>query len=309
MTAPGVVARSVSRWYGQVIAVNEISFTLEPGITALVGPNGAGKSTLLKMLTGEIRPTRGDLSVLGEDPWNNPALFRRVGYCPEQDALYDDMDAPSFVAYFLRLRGFEGGAARTRAEEALAAAGLDPAAWGRRTGGYSKGMRQRVRLAQAIAHRPEVLFLDEPLTGLDPMGRRELRRLFQRLAAEGAVVLVSSHVLPEVEAMTSRLLLLHRSRLVAYGPVHEIRELIDRHPHSVEVACARPRDLAARLVGLPEVEAVRLPREGLLVAETRAPGAFYPALLRILVEDGHDVRSVSSPDDNLEAVFRYLVTG
>ncbi len=297
----------LSRWYGPVIALNDVSFSVEPGITALVGPNGAGKSTLLRILTGELRPSRGEALVLGEVPWNNTALFRRVGYCPEQDSLYEEMDAPGFVSYLMRLRGFGAAEARRRAEAALAAAGLDPNAWGRKVGGYSKGMRQRVRIAQAIAHSPEVLFLDEPLTGLDPVGRRELRDLFRSMAASGTTILLSSHVLHEVESTTDRILLLHRSRLLADGTVSEIRDLIDQHPHSVEVACDRPRDLAARLVGLEEVESVGIPNPGLLVARTRAPQSLYPRIVRIVAEEGFRVDRLSSPDDNLEAVFRYLV--
>ncbi len=301
--------RELSRWYGPVIALNNVSFSVGAGITALVGPNGAGKSTLLKILTGEMRTSRGAVSVMGEDPWGNPELFRRVGYCPEQDALYEDMDAPGMVAYLMRLRGFDSRTARSRAEGALAAVGLDPAAWGRRVAGYSKGMRQRVRIAQAIAHSPEVLFLDEPLTGLDPVGRRELRLLFRTLAGQGATLLLSSHVLHEVESTTDRILLLHRSRLLAEGTIPEIRDLIDRHPHSVEVACDRPRELAALLVEFPEVESVGLPRAGLVVAKTRAPQDLYPKLVRTVVEGGFRVSRLSSPDDNLEAVFRYLVHG
>ena len=305
--APPIEARGVSRWYGPVIALNAVNFALAPGLTAMVGPNGAGKSTLLKLLTGELRTSQGRVLVLGEEPWNNPALFRRVGYCPEQDSLYEDMDAPGFVSYLLRLRGFDAAAARTRAEAALAAAGLDPAAWGRAVGGYSKGMRQRVRIAQAVAHSPEVLFLDEPLTGLDPVGRRELRLLFRALADGGTTILLSSHLLQEVEATTDRILLLHRSRLVAEGTVTEIRALLDHHPHSVEVACDRPRELAARLVSSPGVEAVRVTPEDLLVVQSRTPRELYGVLVKAIVAGGHRVRRMESPDDDLEAVFRYLV--
>lgn len=307
--AGGIVidAAELSRWYGPVIALNDVTFTLGPGITALVGPNGAGKSTLLKLLTGEMRPSRGAVRVLGEDPWNNPELFRRVGYCPEQDSLYEEMDAPGFVSFLLRLRGYVGADARKRAETALAAVGLDPAAWGRKVAGYSKGMRQRVRIAQSIAHSPDVLFLDEPLTGLDPVGRRELRELFRHLAAQGSTVLLSSHVLHEVESTTDRILLLNRARVLAEGTVSEIRSLIDLHPHSIEVACDRARELAVALVGLPSVESIGLPRPDLLVARTRSPQDLYPRLVKIVAEGGYRVARLSSPDDNLEAVFRYLV--
>ena len=299
--------RGCSRWYGPVIALNSLTFALGPGLTALVGPNGAGKSTLLKLLTGEIRPSAGRVRALGEDPWINPGLFRRIGYCPEQDALYEDMDGPSFVAYLLRPRGFDGPAARSRAEAALHSAGLPPDAWGRKVAGYSKGMRQRVRIAQAIAHDPEFLFLDEPLTGLDPVGRRELRVLFRAMAERGTSILLSSHVLHEVEATTDRILLLHNARLLAEGTVQEIRDLLDEHPRSVEVACDRPRELAAGLVALPEVQGVRLLGGGGLLVQSRDPAALYPALVRMVVEGGHAVTRMDSPDDDLEAVFRYLV--
>src|SRR5688572_29851811 len=168
-------------------------------------------------------------------------------------------------------------------------------------------MRQRVRIAQAIAHAPEVLFLDEPLTGLDPVGRRELRDLFRALGARGTTILLSSHVLHEVESTTDRILLLHHARLLAEGTVPDIRALIDRHPDSIEIACDRPRDLAATLVAMEEVETVDLPSPGLLVARTRHPKVLYPRIARIVVEEGHRVDRLSSPDDNLEAVFRYLV--
>jgi ABC-2 type transport system ATP-binding protein len=306
-SGPVLSATEASRWYGSVIALNEVTFEVGRGITALVGPNGAGKSTLLKLLTGEIRPSRGAAFVLGEEPWNNHALFRRVGYCPEQDSLYEDMDAPGFVSYLLRLRGFPAAEARTRSEAALSAVGLDPAAWGRRVAGYSKGMRQRVRIAQAIAHDPEVLLLDEPLTGLDPVGRRALRDLFGAMARRGTTILLSSHVLHEVESATDRILLLHRSRLLAEGSVGEIRGLIDRHPHSVEIRCDREREMAASLVGLAEVESVALPTPGLVVARTRSPQALYPKIVRIVAEGGFTVGRLDSPDDNLEAVYRYLV--
>ena len=307
MTGPVLEAAELSRWYGPVIALNNLTFSLEPGVTALVGPNGAGKSTLLKSLTGELRPSRGKVRVLGEDPWNNPDLFRSIGYCPEQDSLYEDMNAPAFVAYLLRLRGFDGTAARTRAEAALSAAGLPPEAWGRKVAGYSKGMRQRVRIAQSIAHSPEVLFLDEPLTGLDPVGRRELRDLFRSLGERGTTILLSSHVLHEVESTTERILLLHHARLLAEGTVSDIRALIDRHPHSIEIECDRPREMASRLVGMEEVETVDLPRPGLLVARTRLPQVLYPKIARLVAEEEFRVTRLSSPDDNLEAVFRYLV--
>lgn len=298
--------KELGRYYGQVVGLNELTTTLAGGVIGLVGPNGAGKSTLLRLIVGEIEPSRGEVRVLGEKPFANRELYRRLGFCPQQDALYEDMSGFEIVRLLLRLGGFAPAEARARTERALERLNMTERMHDRvRT--YSKGMRQRVRIAQSIAHDPEVLLLDEPLTGLDPVGRRALRGLFRALADRGASILLSSHVLHEVEATTDRILLLHRARLLAVGTVSDIRGLLDHHPHSVEVACDRPRELAARLVGLPEVESLRVPSPDLLVVQSRTPQALYPAVVRAVQEGGFRVARMGSPDDDLEAVFRYLV--
>lgn len=301
-----VSARDVSKWYGQVIGLNDVSLEIEPGITGLLGPNGAGKSTFLKLCTGLIRPSKGTVSILGKDPWNNPQLLRRVGLAPEHDSFYENMTGLQFVRLLARMSGMGRYKAEKRTREVLDLVKLTPHI-NRRIATYSKGMRQRVKVAQAIVHDPELLFLDEPLTGTDPMGRREMIDFIKGLAKSGKSVLVSSHVLYEVEAMTSNILLIHRGRVLAEGNIHQIRELIDEHPHNVRIESDRPRELAQRLVSLPGVVSVRMPGTTHVEAETRSPDAFYQSLQEILAQSQFKVVSVSSPDDNLESVFRYLV--
>lgn len=301
-----VTSRDVSKWYGQIIGLNDVTLDIEPGITGLLGPNGAGKSTFLKLCTGLIRPSKGSLTVLGQDPWNNPRLLRRIGLAPEHDSFYENMTGLQFVRLLARVSGMGRHKAEKRAREVLEQVKLTPN-MNRRIATYSKGMRQRVKIAQAIVHDPELLFLDEPLTGTDPMGRREMIDFIKGLSKSGKSVVVSSHVLYEVEAMTSNILLIHRGRVLAEGNIHQIRELIDEHPHNVRVETDRSRELAQRLVSLPGVVSVRMPSENHVEAETRQPDAFYQNLQQILAQGQFKVVSVSSPDDNLESVFRYLV--
>ncbi len=298
----------LGRWYGQVVGLNDLTVEIGPGITGLLGPNGAGKSTFLKLVAGEIRPSRGSLKVLGEDPFANRRLYRRLGFAPQQDALYDSMKGVELVAFLLRLTGFSAVEARKRARTALERVGLDPAL-GRRVGAYSKGMRQRVKLAQALAHEPELLVLDEPLTGLDPLGRRDLIALLKELAAAGTHVIFSSHVLHEVESVTSEILVLHRGRLLAQGAVAEVRRLLSRHPRRIEIRAARARQLARELLTLDEVLSVRLePDDGLVRLETGDVDRFFERMTRLVANGGFGVRSLESVDASLEAVFDYLIT-
>jgi ABC-2 type transport system ATP-binding protein len=298
----------VSKWYGNVIGLNKLTLRVPPGVTGLLGPNGAGKSTLLQLATGQLRPTQGAVRVLGQPVWDNPALNRQVGICPEQDAFYEWMTGRDFVRTCARLCGLRRGEAADAADEALALVGMTEN-MNRAVRGYSKGMRQRTKLAQALVHRPRVLFLDEPLTGTDPVARREMIDVVRGLAEAGRTVLVSSHVLHEVQALTPNVVLLHRGRLVAEGHVREIRELIDKHPHRIVLVCDRYRDLAARLAGCDDVDGIQfLDRESGLLVQTRQPDAFYARLPGLAREDGLALREVYSEDDNLEAVFNYLVS-
>jgi len=297
----------LSKWYGQVIGVNDITLSINSGVTGLLGPNGAGKSTLLKLMVGLLKPSRGSITVLGESVWNNPDLSRRIGYCPEQDAFYDDMTGFQFVVNLARLNGYSRREAEQRALRVIEIVDLLENK-GRKIGAYSKGMRQRIKLAQSLVHDPELLFLDEPLGGMDPIGRRSTIRLVKELGANGKSVIVSSHILYEIEAMTNNILLINNGRILAEGDVHEIRELIDEHPHNVYINCSKPRLLASILVKHEDIASVRLGAEdGALVIETVKPDDLYSRLPEIILENNIKVENLHSPDDNLQAVFRYLV--
>jgi ABC-2 type transport system ATP-binding protein len=304
---PIVEFREVSKWYGNVIGINKMSINIPAGVTGLLGPNGAGKSTLLQLATGQLYPSQGDVRVLGQKVWNNPSLNRYIGLCPEQDAFYEWMTGWDFIYTSARLSGLGRGDAREAAAATLDAVGMTKNK-DRAVRGYSKGMRQRTKLAQALVHDPEVLFLDEPLTGTDPVARRDLMDIIQRLGGEGKSVLVSSHVLHEVQSLTPNIILLNHGRLVAEGQVREIRDLIDKHPHHIVLVCDDFRRLASKLVGWPDVEGIRvLAKEKGLMVETHQPDAFYRRLPQLSLEDGTAIKEVYSDDDNLEAVFKYLV--
>jgi ABC-2 type transport system ATP-binding protein len=296
----------LSKWYGQVSGLNDVTVTVPPGITGLLGPNGAGKSTFMKLITGQLKPSKGSVKVLGEPIWDNPALYQRIGFCPEQDAFYDRMTGLDWVSALVRLNGLGFDEARAAAQRALEAVDLMDAA-GKKIGAYSKGMRQRVKLAQALVHDPELLILDEPLTGMDPIMRRRTIRQIKEWARAGKSIVVSSHILHEVEAMTSNILLINNGRIVAEGNVHQIRDLIDEHPHTVFVRAQDPRTLARTLLAEDGVISLRF-EPGALVIETARPDAFYARLTDMAASgEAGTIDEVTSPDDNLQAVFKYLV--
>jgi ABC-2 type transport system ATP-binding protein len=306
MSASILSAENLSKWYGQVIGLNDVSVSVPPGITGLLGPNGAGKSTFMKLITGQLKPSKGEVRVLGEPIWGNQALFFRIGFCPEQDAFYERMTGLEWVTALVRLNGLGDAEARTAAEKALAAVDLLEAA-GKRIGAYSKGMRQRVKLAQALVHDPEILILDEPLSGMDPIGRRRTMRMIRDWAKAGKSILVSSHILHEIELMTSNILLINNGRILAEGNVHRIRELIDTHPHTVYIRAEDPRGLAREFLSRADVISLRF-EPGALVVETGKPDEFYGSLTDLVAAGACGaVEEVTSPDDNLQAVFKYLV--
>jgi ABC-2 type transport system ATP-binding protein len=306
MTDPVVHADHVSKWYGQVIGLNDVSVSIPRGVTGLLGPNGAGKSTLLKLMTGQLKPSKGAIRVLGEPIWRNPALFFRIGFCPEQDAFYDRMTGLEWVTALVRLNGLGEKEAGDASRRALAAVDLSDAA-DKKIGAYSKGMRQRVKLAQAIVHDPQLLILDEPLSGMDPIGRRRTIRMIKEWARAGKSLIVSSHILHEIEAMTSNILLINNGRILAEGNVHRIRELIDEHPHTVNVKSADPRALARRFLEYDDVLSLRF-EGGAVVVETAKPDEFYTRLTDMAArEEIAPIEELTSPDDNLQAVFQYLV--
>jgi ABC-2 type transport system ATP-binding protein len=306
VSEPILVAEHVSKWYGQIIGLNDISVSVPPGITGLLGPNGAGKSTFMKLITGQLRPSKGQVTVLGQSIWANPALYFRIGFCPEQDAFYERMTGIDWVTALVRLNGYGEKEARAAAERALAAVDLTEVA-GKRIGAYSKGMRQRVKLAQALVHDPDLLILDEPLSGMDPIGRRRTIRMIRDWARQGRSVIVSSHILHEIESMTTNVLLINNGRILAEGNVHQIRDLIDEHPHTVHIRAADPRRLARDFLAHADVISLRF-EPGAVVVETGKPDEFYGRLTE-LVASGQcgAVEEVTSPDDNLQSVFKFLV--
>jgi ABC-2 type transport system ATP-binding protein len=300
-----ISTRRLSLWYGQVIGVNDISLDIGPGVTGLLGPNGAGKSTLLKILSGQLRPSSGMARIFGEPIWNNSRIFGRVGLVPEQDAFYEEMTGREFVAYLTRLQGFSSAEAERMADETIDLVGMSESK-NRRIDEYSKGMRQRIKLAQAIAHDPDILFLDEPLTGTDPVGRHKMIELVQHLGEQGKTVVVSSHVLHEVEQMTRDILLINKGRVLAEGNIYAIRELIDEHPHTIMVDCDEPRKFAAMLAEYADVVRIEFEESRFRVA-TLDPDACYQRIPRLAREHGIALRGFMSPDNNLMALFEYLV--
>ena len=304
--SPILAIDHLSKWYGQVIGLNDVTVRVPPGITGLLGPNGAGKSTLMKLVTGQLKPSQGQVHVLGEPAWDNPGLYFRIGFCPEQDAFYDRMTGRAWVAGLLTLNGLDEEQALSLADKAIGRVGLSHVAE-KKIGAYSKGMRQRIKLAQAVAHDPELLILDEQLAGMDPLARRRTIRLIREWAREGRSVLVSSHILHEIEAMTADILLINNGRILAEGNVHQIRELIDEHPHTVHVRAADPRALARQFLTEDDVRSLRFEEDAVIV-ETVKPDAFYMRLTSLAASgDLGEIREVTSPDDNLQAVFQYLV--
>jgi ABC-2 type transport system ATP-binding protein len=301
---PAIVLEGVSRWYGQVLGLSNIDLEIGGGVVALLGPNGAGKSTLIKLIAGLLLPSSGRVLVRGRPVALEREARARLGYCPEHEGVYDALTAHEFVTMMALLSGIPRAAARERAAEALDSMGLGPV-MGRALRGYSKGMRQRAKLAQAMVHDPDVILLDEPLTGCDPVARASIVRKVDELGKRGKTILVSSHILPEVEAMTSEMVLIHQGKIRARGNVRRIRALIDEHPHRIRVTCDRPRDLARAMIDEPHV--VRVYFEGTsVVFETEAPDACYDILPRKALDAGIHVTGLTSPDDDLQAVFAYL---
>jgi ABC-2 type transport system ATP-binding protein len=300
-----IEAGGLTKWFGQVIAVNDVTFENRASIVGLLGPNGAGKSTLIKLLTGQLRPSKGKIRVLGENPYDNRRLLSMLGYCPEHDRFYEDLSPFQFVLLLTRLHGIDQKQAEKLADQALEMVELTD----KRNSpirSLSHGMRQRLKVAQALAHKPKWIVLDEPLSGMDPVGRAKMIKLFREQAESGATVLVSSHVLHELEAMTSDILLINRGRLLAQGKVQGIRDLIDGHPHRIALVADKPRDLGRELLKFGDVIRVEVHDEKVVI-ETHTPDVCYTRIGDLAVSGDFQVNSMVSLDDNLEAVFRYLV--
>jgi ABC-2 type transport system ATP-binding protein len=301
---PRVVADGVSKWFGALVAVSDVSFDVGAGVTALLGPNGAGKSTMFRMLCGLARPSKGTVRVLGRDPRADTGVTRMIGLVPQQESVFEPLTAREFVALSARLYGLPSP--ERAASVALEVVGLDPSDR-RRLPAYSKGMRQRVKVAQAIVHDPAVLVLDEPLTGLDPRQRADLVALFRRLGSEGRCVIVSSHVLDEVERLGSQVLVMSQGRLAAAGDFRELRALMDDRPMRVRVRTDRPRELAGALLEGGTAVGVRLDGDQVLELDTRDARALAHALAPVARERQARLYEVNPLDADLEGVFRYVV--
>jgi ABC-2 type transport system ATP-binding protein len=298
--------RSVTKWYGPVIGVNDVSLTLGPGITGLLGPNGAGKTTLIKLITGQLRPSLGKVFVCGHAAWSSAAK-RHIGYCPDVDAFYEEMSGRRFVRTMARLHGMDRRAARERTEIALAEVGMSDRA-NRTVRGYSKGMRQRIRLAQALVHDPDMLIVDEPLNGVDPVGRRELMDLFRGFRDRGKAVLVSSHILDEMETLAERVVFMGRGRVLAIGTLPEIRNMLQHHPLHVRVCSPHVRDVAAQLILWPLVKGIELRGDEELSVEVFRPDEFFRRFADMVVERQYDVSCLETTDASAEAIFEYVMS-
>ena len=299
---------NVSKFYGEILGVNRVSLQISPGITSLVGPNGAGKSTLMNLMTGLLRPSRGSVNVLGIPTDQPEQLFRKLGYCTQFDSFPRGLTGKEFIKSFLLVHGFD----RKKAEEftvtALERVSLLDAA-NRKIAAYSKGMRQRIRLAQAIAHQPAVLILDEPLNGLDPMVRAETIALFRKLAADGLHLIISSHILHEVDMMSDRVILLNNGYVVAEGNVHGVRdEMQEDRALQILIRCDKPAKLAARVFDKDHVVEARLHDDRLgLFVRTRDADRFYLLLNQVVAEGEINIESIAPVDDDLSAVYQYLI--
>lgn len=296
----------VSKWHGPVLGLNHVTLDLRPGITGLVGHNGAGKSTLLNLAAGLTRPDLGQVTVLGVDTWR-PEAKRFLGFVPELDAFPEDLSGRGFLIAMARLDGLRRAEACVRADETLALVGMNERA-GRPLAGYSKGMRQRIKLAQALIHDPPLLLLDEPLNGIDPVGRREMIELFQQLSARGKCLLISSHELDALERLTDQVAILTAGRLAAVGAVGQIRDLLDDHPHAIRIDCDQPLHVARRLLEWDNVLGVDRDAAGVTI-RVRQPGVFFERFGSLVREEQLEITRLETLDDRAHDVLGYLLGG
>jgi ABC-2 type transport system ATP-binding protein len=302
-----IKTEKLSKWYGNILGLSDVTISIESGITGLLGPNGAGKSTFLKLLTGQLKASIGCVTIEGEKVRNNHRLFSKIGFCPEGDSFYEEMTGWEFVTGLLKLQNFSSSEITSKAQKALSIVDLEKNK-DRRIKTYSRGMRQRLKFAQAISHEPKILILDEPLNGMDPLGRRKLIRLIKTYREEGKTIIVSSHVLPEIEAMTNNIILIHQGKIFAQGDIHYIRDLIDTHPHMISVKCSDPRKAASRFVNKDYILNIDFSgEEDTFVVKTNNRDKFFNRLPSIFIDENIEVTEITSPDDNLQAVFDYLI--
>lgn len=297
----------LSKWFGSFIALNDITLDIPRGVIGVLGPNGAGKTTLLKIILGHMKQSSGKISVLGMNPWNNAEMNLLVGFTTDSDSLYDFLTGMEFIKITLMMKGFSPRKAKTLAENAIEKVKLEREAY-RKIGSYSHGMRQKIKFAFAIAHNPALLVLDEPFVGIDPVVKNTLLELVKDMAKEGKNIIISSHILPEIAEVTQNIILIYKGRLLAYGNIHEIRNLIDTHPHSVYISSKAYRTIANYLVNDPDLISLKfMTQEDAIIVETAQPDRFYTNIVDFAVKNGIIIDKLISPDDNLEKVYEYLI--
>jgi len=309
MSRTDIVFSNVSKFYGEVLGVNRVHLSIPPGITSLVGPNGSGKTTLMNLVTGLLQPTEGSVRVLDIPPGDPETLFRKVGYCTQYDSFPKGATGRSFIRGYLRVHGMGAARARDLTDRALERVGLVDAAE-RKVAGYSKGMRQRIKLAQAIAHEPEVLVLDEPLNGLDPMARAEMISLFQEWAGAGRHLMISSHILHEVDLISDQVVLLNEGYVVAEGNIRGVRSEMENRPLQILIRCDNPSILASRVFGLDSVVEARIHEDGNgLLVSTKDASRFFLLLNRVVLDFNLKIEAVAPADEDVHAVYEYLIGG
>lgn len=300
-------AENLSKWYGNVLGISEISLEITPGIKGLLGPNGAGKSTFLKILCGQLKPNIGTITIFGETVFSNQRLFSRIGFCPEHECYYRGNTGWQQVVFMAKLHGFNKKEAAEKTGTAISKVGLLESK-DKLIREYSLGMRQRLKFATAIVHEPDVLLLDEPLKGIDPLWRVKIVQLIKEYAKSDKTIIVASHILPEIEIMTDDIILIHQGKVFAQGNIHYIRDLMDKHPHMISVECSQNRKLAAMMIDKEYITNFQFHPDGNKVTfNTNHRDQFFDLLNHLIVEHDLDIEEIISPDDNLQAVFDYLV--
>lgn len=306
--SPVIMFDRVAKSYGRINALNGVSLGISGGVTGILGMNGAGKSTLFKLMMGKIKPNSGAVRLFGIDPWKNPAPYSKVGFVPEHEKLHDWMTAFEFITTFSRLHGMTRKEAEKEAMRVLDFVSLSDVIH-KKIGQFSKGMRQRVKIAHALVNDPELIVLDEPLQGCDPLARTTIMNVIKELGAMGRTVLVSSHILNEIERITEQIVILHRGRILALGNSHAIREMLDQHPHKIMLNCENPRELAKDLMKIDEVTGMSFANSDNLIIETKHLGQVHKKLPEIIVESKQKVTGIDNLDDDLESILKYLTGG
>jgi ABC-2 type transport system ATP-binding protein len=297
----------LSKWYGNILGISEISLELTDGVYGILGPNGAGKSTFLKIISGQLKQNLGQIEIFGQRVFNNPEIFKKMGFCAELDSFYKNVSGFEFLTFIARLHRFEKKTAQKKALESLEKIGLIDNK-DKLISSYSLGMRQRIRIAASIIHSPAILLLDEPLRGVDPLWRVKIIDIIKEYKDLGKTVIVSSHILPEIESMTNHITLIHQGKIFAHGDIQQIRNLIDSHPHQISISCSNPRHLANELLTTPCIKSLEISKEeDKVIFQTNQRDIFFANLMGTLAAGTFSVREISSPDDNLQAVFDYLI--